>query len=149
MLITVACSYAQNATVSAGGDAKSSSGSISYSIGQTAYTSDEGNNGSQLKGVQQAYEIYAITGIKNTLADQLTISIGPNPTSDAINIKIEEQVSKQLTYSLFAVNGELLKSGQLLSQSSVLDLKHLASAVYLLQIANTSNQQQTFQILKK
>jgi hypothetical protein len=54
---------AQNNTVSAGGDAEGSNGSISFTVGQVVYTSAEGSNGSINQGVQQPYDLEIITGI--------------------------------------------------------------------------------------
>lgn len=49
--------WAQNSTVSTGGDAKGKTGTTSYSVGQLFYASAFSENGSSTPGVQQAYEI--------------------------------------------------------------------------------------------
>jgi hypothetical protein len=48
---------AQTATVSAGGNAIGTGGSVSYSVGQIAYTNNSNSNGSVAQGVQYPYEI--------------------------------------------------------------------------------------------
>ncbi|MCB0409870.1 MAG: hypothetical protein KDD29_06595, partial [Flavobacteriales bacterium] len=49
--------FAQENTVSSGGDALGVGGSASYSVGQVVYTTHTGVNGSIAQGVQQPYEI--------------------------------------------------------------------------------------------
>jgi hypothetical protein len=140
--------HAQSNTVSSGGDLQSNTGSVSYSIGQIVYTSDITAAGSNLKGVQQAYEIYTVTGIENNLADIINISISPNPTSDLLKIEIENTASEKLQYSLTSITGKLIERGVLQEQTSTIDMMNLASAVYFLNINNKNNQQETFKIIK-
>jgi hypothetical protein len=44
--------YSQNSTLSSGGQATGTGGSVSYSVGQIAYSSLSGTNGSLIQGVQ-------------------------------------------------------------------------------------------------
>ena len=54
---------AQKTIPSSGGNASGTGGKISYTVGQVVYTTNKGSNGSAAQGVQQPYEISAITGI--------------------------------------------------------------------------------------
>jgi hypothetical protein len=47
----------QNTISSAGGNAKGSGGSASFTVGQIFYTKLSGTNGSVVQGIQQPYEI--------------------------------------------------------------------------------------------
>jgi len=66
MLLLTACFTgvsAQEAVLATGADAAGSGGKVSYSVGQIAYTSQTGSNGSVTQGVQQPYEIFATVGV--------------------------------------------------------------------------------------
>lgn len=52
--------YAQESTHTAGGDIVSSGGSVAFSIGQSAYTTNAGSTGSESQGVQQKHEIAVV-----------------------------------------------------------------------------------------
>jgi hypothetical protein len=60
------CSFlnAQESVNTASGNASGSGGSVSYSVGEIVYTTNAGDNGAVAQGVQQAYEISAVTGIE-------------------------------------------------------------------------------------
>ena len=73
--------FAQNAVTVSGGEANGNSGSVSYSIGQTFYSTNVGSNGQVSEGVQQPYEIYDVTEVQSTISDVISLSAFPNPTS--------------------------------------------------------------------
>ena len=50
-----ACAIAQGTPVSAGGDARGSGGTVSYSVGEVAYTSKKSLGGVVIEGIQQGY----------------------------------------------------------------------------------------------
>ncbi len=54
-------SFGQTSVNTAGGEVENTSGSVSYSIGQVAYTSVSNSNGSVSQGVQHAFEICGST----------------------------------------------------------------------------------------
>jgi hypothetical protein len=75
--------HAQESVNTAGGNASGSGGSVSYSVGQIVYTTNTGDNGTVAQGVQQAYEISAVTGIEEANNISLIVSAYPNPTTDS------------------------------------------------------------------
>ena len=58
--------FAQSQTTASGGEASGSGGTVSYTVGQTAYQTNVGTGGTVTEGLQQAYEIFSVTGIGNT-----------------------------------------------------------------------------------
>ena len=48
LLLSTGIAFSQESPVSAGGDLTGTNGSVSYSVGQVAYTTDTGTNGSCL-----------------------------------------------------------------------------------------------------
>ena len=80
---------AQNNSVTAGGDASGSGGSISYSIGQVDYIQATGSGGTANQGVQQPIEIYVL-GNDEFSNIELSAVIFPNPTSNYVTLSIND-----------------------------------------------------------
>jgi hypothetical protein len=138
---------AQESVNASGGDAIGSGGSVAYSIGQVAYTTQAGSNGSVAQGVQHAYEIFKV-GINETDLN-LSILIFPNPTVDQLIIDMGEFNDEPLAYQFYDMRGRLLSSGQLISPQTLISTTDLASGAYLVHIINQSNRKvQTFKIIK-
>ncbi len=70
--------FGQTSVNTAGGEVKNASGSVSYSIGQVAYTSVSNSNGSVSQGVQQAYQISTLNVEEKVF--NFSLSVYPNPT---------------------------------------------------------------------
>jgi hypothetical protein len=64
---------AQQSTNTAGGNATGTGGTVSFSVGQINYTTNIGTGGSACQGVQQPYEIYAVTSVDD--AKDLNINL--------------------------------------------------------------------------
>ena len=54
--------HAQQGFSTTGGEASGTAGSSSFSVGQMAYSTYAGSNGSVAQGVQQTYDITALLG---------------------------------------------------------------------------------------
>jgi hypothetical protein len=139
--------YAQNNIASSGGQATGTGGSVSYSIGQIAYSSLSGTNGSLIQGVQQPYEISIITSI-NDLAIDLKAQVYPNPTTDKLILSIGSNEVKNLRYVLVDLQGKVLKSDRIINSNSSLDFSKLTNGSYFLRVLSNNKQVKTFQIIK-
>ena len=89
ILLGVATAFAQSAVVPAGGDAQSSSGSVSYTVGQIAVQASANSDGSVsvAEGVQQPYEIQAV-GVDNYPQIALDAVVYPNPTENMAQLQL-------------------------------------------------------------
>jgi hypothetical protein len=139
---------AQNGTVSSGGIATGAGGSVSYSVGQLVYTTNTGINGSLAQGVQQPYEISVFTAIEESENISLQFSVCPNPASDYLLLKIENNKTQDLIYYLFDINGELLIHKKITETKSRIDLQNFASSVYFLKIFDKKKEIKVFKIIK-
>ena len=138
---------AQQATTATGSDATGSGGTASYTIGQVAYTTSSGNNGSVSAGVQQAYTITATTGVDETNF-KLKVSVYPNPTTDLLVLNINE-LKEDYSYQVRDLSGKLLTNGQLASKQTQLDFSSYAAGSYYVNIITNQNKiVKTFQIIK-
>lgn len=138
---------AQQSTTAAGGQTSGTGGSSSYSIGQIAYTTHLGSNGSVAQGVQQPYEISTVLGLD--VSDiQIELQTYPNPTSDYLTIRVENQNLNELSYQLFDANGKLIENKKMNSSFETINLENLANATYFLKILSANKELKLVKIIK-
>ena len=133
---------AQEATTATGGEASGTGGTASYSVGQVAYTTNTGTNGSVAQGVQHSYEISTIVGIdvKNI---NLELSVYPNPTTDFLNLKIGNYDNENLSYQLYDMQGKLLENKKIVENSSPIKMESLPSSTYFLKVYSVGRNNRT------
>ena len=134
LVLGLVSSQAQQAIPTSGGDATGSGGSSSYSVGQLFYNTLTGTNFSMAEGVQQAYEISVHIGLENTIGIQLSCKVFPNPTSDYLNLKIENYDITNLSYQLYDISGKLLANSKIIGNETKINMISLAPAVYFLRV---------------
>ena len=130
-----------------GGNASGSGGSASYSVGQVVYTTNTGTGGSLTQGVQQPFEISVVTGIEQT-AINLAISAYPNPTFDFLQLKVETEKFKDLSYQLYDMNGKLLQNKKITGNLTSIAMSNLVTATYFVKITEGNKEIKTFKIIK-
>jgi hypothetical protein len=147
---------AQQATVTAGGTASGNGGTVSYSIGQVVYTTSTGTNGSVAQGVQQAYEITAVTGIEEAKGISLEVSAYPNPTTDYLTLTIGASISfndQPMSYKLYDMNGKIIETQKIVDENTTIVMSNLLPATYFLTVEKTMDgkspqEVKTFKIAK-
>ena len=147
---------AQQATVVAGGTASGNGGTVSYSIGQVVYTTSTGTNGSVAQGVQQAYEITAVTGIEEAKGISLEVSAYPNPTTDYLTLTIGASTSfndQPISYKLYDMNGKIIETQKIVDENTTIVMSNLLPATYFLTVVKTMDgkspqEVKTFKIAK-
>ena len=93
-----------------GGEVNESS-STTYTIGQMVYTTNIGTNRNCVaEGVQQPYEISAISSIPEAKGINLSVSAYPNLTTNCLTVKTENYEITNLQYQFFDINGKLLQT---------------------------------------
>jgi hypothetical protein len=139
---------AQESINASGGEATGSGGSVSYSVGQVAYQTHAGTNGSVTQGVQQPYEISVVTAIEEAKGINLSISAYPNPTTDFLELKVESEKLKDLSYQLYDMNGKLLQSEKITSNQTSIVMSNLVPATYFVKVTERNKEVKTFKIIK-
>ena len=139
---------AQETASASGGEASGSGGTVSYSIGQVAYTTQEGNNGSVVQGVQQPFEISIVLGLEGSEGISLNLSAFPNPATDHLTLKADRYNDNNLSYELFDLNGRLLLQNRINSNESGIRMLDYPYGVYLLKVLSNNKEIKTFKILK-
>lgn len=143
---------AQGSIPVSGGNASGTAGSISYSVGQIVYTTNSGTNGYVTQGVQQPYEISAVTGFDEIKGITLQCSAYPNPTTDFINLKVDESStlnSNLMSYQLCDINGKLLETKNITSNETNIFMSNLLPATYFLKVTLGNKEVKSFIIIKK
>ena len=136
-------SFGQNAISTAGFEA-SGDGTLSATIGQTAFVAVANENGSISQGVQQAYEITTETGIDVT---EIQLSAFPNPTSDVLNLTIDGDFGK-VTYALFNNSSALLAKGAANGPKSQIQMGAYKPGVYFLDVKAEGKTVKRFKVVK-
>ena len=139
--------YAQETTLSAGNDAGGSGGTAHYSIGQIAYTTHSGINGTSAQGVQQPFEIMTVVGIE-VKEIRLELSAYPNPTAHSLTLKVENDACKELSFQLTDVAGRLIASDRIAGEFTQIPMHALPAASYFLVINSRDQPVKNFKIIK-
>jgi hypothetical protein len=140
--------WAQDAVLSSGGDATATLGSVSFSVGQVAYTSQSSQSGVVSAGVQQPIELFTV-GNTEPFAD-MTIGIYPNPTKDKLILEISDDYPEdgQQSYLLYDLYGKLLLQERIVSKSVIVPLDRYTDGMYLLKVSHNDRIFKTFKVIK-
>lgn len=132
--------------LSGGSNASGISGSISYSIGQTAYSFTKDSKGSVSEGIQQSFDNYSI--INPAQNPNIKFSIFPNPTSDYLNIKIDDFADWDMSYRLYDINGKSIVSNVIISTNTIINTSQIIPGTYILTIVNTDKEIKSYTVIK-
>jgi len=141
---------AQEAIPATGGNASGNGGTVSYSVGQVINTTNTGANGSVAQGVQQPYEISVVTGIKEAIGINVSVSVSayPNPVTEFLKLKVESYKVENLSYQLYDMNGRLLENKKITSNETSIAMSNHSPAIYFLKITQANKEVKMFKIIK-
>ena len=129
--------------------AGSTSGTMSYTVGQTVYTTEIDINGNSItQGVQQPYEISVITGIPEANGINLSVSAYPNPTTYNLTVKVEDYKTANLQYVVFDTYGKLLQAVKATGSETQIEISNLPAATYFLKVLENQKEIKVFKIIK-
>jgi hypothetical protein len=148
LIAPVTTIQAQNTIPTTGGNASGAGGSASYTIGQIAYTTNTGTNGSVAEGVQQPYEISVPVGIEQARYTNFFCTVYPNPATDLLTLEVEIPDSENFFYQLYDTMGKLLASKKLIDIKTIISMANLAPATYFLKVSDNQKVVKTFKIIK-
>lgn len=140
------CISAQQAIPAAGGNASGSGGTVSWSAGQTSFSSFAGINGTVSEGVQQPYEISVISGAR---LPEITLQcrVFPNPTEGPLVLETGVDTG---TFAAILVDqrGRVINRFRAASATTSIDLSPLAPAAYYLKVTRNGRPVKTFKIIR-
>lgn len=144
-LLLLNFAFAQKSVVATGGNATGTGGTASFSVGQISYKSPTGNTVSD--GVQQPFEIQTL-GTYDFEAIQLEMIVYPNPTDDALVLKIADNNLQDLAYQLFDVTGKNLLLQNIHQTETAVSLKNFNKGIYFLAVLMQNKPIKNFKIIK-
>lgn len=138
---------AQESPTASGGEATGTGGTANYSVGQVVSTTNTGTNGSVAQGVQQPYEISTTVGVNETTIN-LELSVYPNPTTNYLQLKIEDFELSTLNFQLIDLQGKVIENKKVTATTSTINMETLPKAIYFLNISDNNQIVKTFKIIK-
>jgi len=139
-------SFAQQGTVSAGGTASGTGGTVTYTVGETNYINTTGSGGTITQGLQQPLEIYLSSIGEITLP--VEVSLFPNPTNEYVVLSVAAGDVNDLSYQLYDMQGKLLEGNKLNDTHTNIAMTNYASATYFIKVLNSKNESKEFKIIK-
>ena len=137
---------AQQAITAGGGDASGTGGTIAYSLGQVAYTTNTGTGGSINQGVQQTYTIIPLA--TNEATPDIFMSVYPNPTTSDLTLEVREISGGKMVYQLFDIQGRLLESNRITDSHTQIYTATFPPATYFLKVLHENKMVQSFKLIK-
>ena len=139
---TIISTKAQEVVSSSGNYQETSSGSLSWTIGEPI--TETATNGNTLtQGFQQSG--ITVTNITE-LNTELNVSVFPNPTNEFVKIVSSED--RDYTIQLFNISGKLLVEKEINKTDNTINMNEFTNGTYLLKITN-KNETNTYQIIKQ
>jgi hypothetical protein len=133
---------------SSGAHATTSNVQLSWTVGEVAVTTLSGGGGLITQGFHQTYDIATLM---DESPDGITVSVYPNPATDAINILLNGTFPP-LTVALYDMSGKLMLTSQMRSEESQkgLAIHDLPAGVYMLHIFSFGDTvAHTYRIIKQ
>ncbi len=143
--------FAQESQNTSGGMANGNGGTVNYSVGQVVYTTHTATNYEIFQGVQLPYEISVINDIDDAEEISLSITVYPNPTSDLLTLKLEDQDNLSLNsykYEFYNINGKLINTNRIFDNTTSINMTNLVAATYILIVFKNQKNMKTFKIIK-
>ncbi|MBS1571237.1 MAG: T9SS type A sorting domain-containing protein [Bacteroidetes bacterium] len=140
LLLAPTVFFAQQSINATGGNASSSTGSFSYSVGQMVYIPFSGTNGFVNPGVQ--YNFNSSSLLVEDEIKSSSILIYPNPTKDVLNFS--EEVSD---IKIIDVSGKIVLNYS--SAKKILNLAFLPNGIFLLTAKTKRGEKITHKIIKE
>ena len=142
---------AQSTISTAGGNATSSGGTVSYTVGQVAYSTQTSTSGTITQGVQQPFEIFVATALEQAKDISLQLQVFPNPVNDYLKLSVVPTATisiQSLSYQLYDVNGKLVQNNNVESNETNIMMSGFTSGTYLLKVNQGNTSFKTFKIIK-
>ena len=140
--------FAQQGIHTSGGNASGTGGSVSYSVGQVFYSSQNSAAGSLNQGVQQPYEL-VVTEVAKSISSGIKCEVFPNPVVKELKLRINGDIPKNATWKLIDLKGVTVLQGNVKEVETLLPVSGLPMAAYNLQILSGEKEIQRYNIIKQ
>lgn len=88
------------------------------------------------------YDLTILSSVSNISSDVADIIVYPNPTKSTINIYKIYKISKLFdsTYYVYDITGQIVLSGRIDKENTIIDLVNLLDGIYLISLGDTKRQ---------
>ncbi len=86
-------------------------------------------------------------GLADKIETAIVVSIYPNPASDVITIKSDVSLLGS-RFVIKNLSGKLVNQGQLLTETTIVDMQHLSPGFYFLEVTHDNFANQAYKIIK-
>ena len=146
---------AQEAVSTAGSYGETSTGSLSWTVGEPVIETITDGTNTLTQGFQQSK--LAVTAINDLKFPGIELSVYPNPTNSFLSIEVKTDKQRDLLLSLFDINGKLILQKKMAGNKQTIKMQNYKPATYILKVtlAKDYNHKDamhcvsTFRIIKK
>ena len=139
--------YTQETNPASGGNATGVGGTVSYTVGQTAYTTYASEAGSLNLGIQQSIEFVTLSNPELTAVTLKAVTY-PNPTTDHIILALKDGNLTGVSYAMYDLLGRFVSKGTVAKAETKITMKSVPIGVYILRVHQNSKALKTFKIIK-
>ncbi len=128
--------YAQEVVSTAGSYGETTSGSLSWTVGEPVTETITDGTNTLTQGFQQSK--LTVTAINDMKVSGIELSVYPNPTADYLVLSIDDvktnDHSSQLSLQLYDMNGKLLQNEKISGNETSIDMSNFIPGTYILKI---------------
>jgi hypothetical protein len=138
--------YCQQVIATSGNYQSTTTGSISWTLGETLVTTCSAGSKILTQGFQQANITVLPSGLNQISYGDIVAY--PNPATEFIKLKIENITLQGASFSIADLQGKNLLMKQPVSDNQLIDLSSYATGVYLLTVWINQQPIKVFKIIK-
>jgi len=137
---------AQEVVSTAGSYGETSSGSLSWTIGEPVIETITDGTNTLTQGFQQSK--LTVTTINDLKFTGIELSVYPNPTNSFLSIEVKTDKQRDLLLSLFDINGKLILQKKMAGNKQTIKMQNYKPATYILKVTEGNKDIKTYQIVK-
>ena len=146
---------AQEVVTTAGSHGETTSGSLSWTVGEPVIETITDGTNTLTQGFQQSK--LTVTAISDLKVPGIELSVYPNPTNSFLSIEVKTDKQRDLLLSLFDLNGRLILQKKMAGNKQTINMQNYKSGTYILKVMlekdssrkDTMHCVSTFSIIKK
>ena len=137
---------AQEVVTTAGSYGETTSGSLSWTIGEPVIETITDGTNTLTQGFQQSK--LTVTTINDLKVPGIELSVYPNPTNSFLSIEVKTDKQRDLLLSLFDLNGRLILQKKMAGNKQTIKMQNYKPGTYILKVTEANKEIRTYQIVK-
>ena len=145
--ITILSARAQEVVSTSGNTYKNNTGSISFTVGECIIETNMIAGAKLTQGFHQTK--LTVATIVESLESSIEVSAFPNPATEFVRLKVITDHQERLKYSLYDVQGVLIRQADLLDKETDVPFGQLKPSMYFIKIHSSKKEIKVFKIIKE